>query len=292
MDLQPHFGGKSVGFFTILIDPPNTTDAFFERTTMGIVNAMHRMDCNLRVRYEQGLCQEDQPCTKPFFNEALKGILLLSPDLDESKIGFLKKTGIPIVLIYGKPKDPDFAFIDMDNTKGARQVMDHLLSLGHKRIAFVGGDIVMSVDARDRYVGYREALEKAGLTEDPQLVHHGAFWAQHGYDSMMRMLKLPASQHPTALFGGNDMIALGAKQAAEEAGLKIPKDISIAGFDDIKAAQTTDPPLTTVRQPFYQIGQQAVGLLDKLIKNPKDPDRHMLIEPVLITRLSTEALKE
>jgi len=292
MEKFPLMAPPTVGYFTIMIDPPNVTDPFYERTTLGIVSEMKKGDHTLLVRCEQGLCREDQPCVKPFFDVSLGGILLLSPVLDDAKTGFLKKLEVPLVLIYGQPKDPDFAFVDMDNKKGARQIMEHLLSLGHKRIAFIGGDVALNVDARERYRGYQEELRKAGLSEEPRLVHHGAFWAKHGYDSMKRMMLLPPDQRPTALFGANDVIALGAKQAAEESGLEIPSDLSIAGFDDIKDAQESDPPLTTVRQPFYEIGQKAVGLLLKLMKDPKAPDRHVLVEPSLITRSSTAAPKD
>jgi DNA-binding LacI/PurR family transcriptional regulator len=291
MEKLPSTEPRTVGYFTIMIDPPNVTDPFYERTTLGIVSEMNKGDRALLLRCEQGLCQEDQSCVKPFFDESLGGILLLSPNLDDSKICFLKKLKIPLVLIYGQPKDADFAFIDMDNKKGARQVMEHLLSLGHKRIAFIGGDVALNVDARDRFLGYQEEMRKAGLAEDPQLVHHKSFWANHGYDSMKRMMLLPAGQRPTAVFGANDVIALGAKQAAEESGLEIPSDLSIVGFDDIKDAQESVPPLTTVRQPFYEIGQRAVGLLMKLIKDPMDPDRHVSVEPSLITRASTAVPK-
>ena len=211
----------------------------------------------------------------------------MCPHWDKGKAAFLKKIGVPLVLIFAKSQDPAFASIAMDNQRGALTVMEHLLSLGHRRVAFMGGNIETSVDARERYEGYREGLTAAGLVLNPAYVRHGDFNVRHGYDAMRKLLELPAGERPTALFGANDMIALGAMQAAGEAGLRIPDDLSVVGFDDIETAQTVDPPLTTVRQPFYEMGLRAARLLENLMDNPETVERRILVEPSLRIREST-----
>ncbi len=278
---------KSIGFFALFNEPPKVTDAYYERTLMGIVYGLYPLGRELVLRCEEGRCEEGASVVKPLLNPGWAGILLMCPHLDEGKADFLKKIGVPLVLIFTKPRDKAFASIAMDNRRGARAVMEHLLSLGHKRVAFVGGNIETSLHARERYEGYREGLTTAGLPLNPALVHHGKFYVRHGYDAMRKLLELPAGERPTALFGANDMIALGAMQAAGEAGLRIPDDLSVVGFDDIETAQTADPPLTTVRQPFYEMGLRAARLLESLMADPATTERQILVEPSLRIREST-----
>lgn len=278
---------RSIGFFSVFFDPPNVTDAYYERTMLGIVYGSLGLDADLVMHCAEGLCEEGDPSTVSLWDPGLGGVLLMCPHLEASKIGFLKRLKYPLVLLFAKPRDMDFACVDLDNRRGARQVMDHLLALGHRRIAYIGGHVDLSVDARERYETYRESLAAAGLSENPDWVHHGAFWVRHGYDSMKKILALPADQRPTAIFGGNDTVALGVLQAASEAGMRVPEDFSVVGFDDIPAAQEADPPLTTVRQPFYEMGQKAVQLLGEMMADPAAPKKRILVEPALIVRGST-----
>ncbi len=276
---------RSIGFFSIFYYEPRPV-LYFERTLLGAVYTSYNYQHNLLVRCDQGDCEEGSDCVKPFQDPSVAGIILLSPHLEESKIAFLKDLGKPIVLTYFQSQDPEFAWVDLDNRRGAFMATEYLISLGHKRVGFIGGNIQLSVNALDRYVGYQKMLGKAGLKENPRHVLHGDFSIQHGYQAMRRILESPREEHPTAIFAATDLIALGAMQAAQEAGLNIPNELSIVGFDDVESAAASSPPLTTVRQPFFEIGHRAVRLLEALLSDPSLTDRHVLLEPSMVFRSS------
>lgn len=281
--------GKTLGFFPILYYPSNATNVYIEQTLIGCLFAISVSRDTLSIKFTQGTCKEGDPSMGLLADPSLDGILLLSPHVKEEEIGFLKESRVPVVFLFFQPKDPAFAYVDMDNLKGARLAVEHLVSLGHRKIAFIGGDIGLSSNARDRYRGYQEVLVETGIVETPAVVKHGDFSMTHGYEAMKEILDLPKPARPTAVFGATDMIAMGAIQACTQSGLRVPWDISVVGFDDIETAETSDPPLTTIRQPFQEIGRKAVMLVDALISDPSIHDKHQVIAPALIVRSSSVA---
>jgi DNA-binding LacI/PurR family transcriptional regulator len=279
-----------LGFFTVLYYAPATSNnLYIDQTLLGVVSRVSRTRATLSVKYTQGVCERGDPSMGLLEDPSLDGILLLSPHVQEEKVGFLKENKVPVVFLFFQPKDPAFAYVDMDNELGARLAVQHLVSLGHKRIAFIGGDITLSSNARLRYNGYQGVLLEAGIVETPALVKHGDFSMSHGYEAMKAILDLPRPARPTAVFGATDLIAMGAMQACTQSGLRVPWDISVVGFDDIETAESCDPPLTTIRQPFLEIGRKSVMLLDDLIADPDLKDKHRLIAPSLIVRSSAVA---
>ncbi|MGP3635639.1 LacI family DNA-binding transcriptional regulator [Streptomyces sp. 24-1644] len=149
------------------------------------------------------------------------------------------------------------ASVEYDNEGGAFAITDHLLMQGHERILYLGGPPKLST-TRDRLAGHRRALELRGVTPDPELVQPGAFSRGFGHRRMAELLR--DGPEFTAVFAANDMVAAGAAQALEEAGLRVPKDISLVGYDDIPVAQEMRPRLTTVHVPLEEMGRQAVRL--------------------------------
>ncbi|MEU5091607.1 LacI family DNA-binding transcriptional regulator [Streptomyces sp. NPDC021356] len=145
--------------------------------------------------------------------------------------------------------------VEYDNEGGAFAITDHLITQGHERILYLGGPPGLST-ARDRLAGHRRALELRGIGRDPQLEQPGAFSRAFGYRRMAELLRGGAGF--TAVFAANDIVAAGAAQAMEEAGVRIPQDMSLVGYDDIPVAQELRPRLTTVRIPLEEMGRQAV----------------------------------
>jgi LacI family repressor for deo operon, udp, cdd, tsx, nupC, and nupG len=148
--------------------------------------------------------------------------------------------------------------VGVDDVGAARSMTEHLLGLGHRRIAVVTGPDE-SPHSRDRMFGYRLALRAAGLQFDESLVFGGEFTMETGGEAAERMLAHPT--HPTAMFCFNDLMAIGAIQRLQGLGCRVPHDMSVAGFDDIEFAEFTSPPLTTVRQPKIEMGETAMRLL-------------------------------
>ncbi|MEW2294800.1 LacI family DNA-binding transcriptional regulator [Streptomyces sp. NPDC006743] len=145
--------------------------------------------------------------------------------------------------------------VEYDNEGGAFAITDHLITQGHERILYLGGPPGLST-ARDRLAGHRRALELRGIARDPELEQPGAFSRAFGYRRMSELLR--AGPEFTAVFAANDIVAAGAAQALEEAGVRIPQDMSLVGYDDIPVAQELRPRLTTVRIPLEEMGRQAV----------------------------------
>ncbi|WP_328907067.1 LacI family transcriptional regulator [Streptomyces sp. NBC_00234] len=164
------------------------------------------------------------------------------------------------LVLCGRPplgESAPTAAVEYDNEGGAFAITDHLLMQGHERILYLGGPPKLST-TRDRLAGHRRALELRGVTPDPELVQPGAFSRNFGHRRMTELLK--DGPEFTAVFAANDMVAAGAAQALEEAGLRVPKDISLVGYDDIPVAQEMRPRLTTVHVPLEEMGRQAVRL--------------------------------
>ncbi len=191
---------------------------------------------------------------------------------------------VPLVFFNRPVRRRDISEVTANNTEGGLQAMRHLLELGHKRIVHLTG-AAGHVNLAERAQGYLRAMREAGLEPLPLL--RGPQNYQGGYDLCRKMLS-HGSRRPTAIFAGNDALAIGAMRALREAGLRIPQDISIAGFDDIDIAPLLSPPLTTVYQPKYEMGQAAVEILLRRLRGEDGGvAEHRVLGTRLIIREST-----
>jgi DNA-binding LacI/PurR family transcriptional regulator len=189
------------------------------------------------------------------------GLIVSGPRTDDPSLGHLAGDGFPVVL-QGCMPGFDIPSIDIDNVAAAAAAVDHLLSLGHRRIALITNAPLSYTAADERLRGYRQAIEAAGIDHDEALVEEGAFDAASGERAANALLGRTAF---TALFVASDVLALGAINALREANRRVPNDVSVVGFDDIALAAYFDPPLTTVRLPAFELGQAAGrALLDRI----------------------------
>ena len=192
------------------------------------------------------------------------GLLFIAPPETSKIVKAMSTRKLPYILVSDSYADSNVATIDINNADAAKKMVQHIIGRGHKRVAIFNGDHRLD-SAASRNTGYKEALHDAGLEYDPSLDIKGYYTEISGHESGLTLLKLPQSERPTAIFCCNDQIALGALRAARELNLRVPQDISIAGFDDIPNAAESNPPLTTVRQPLYRMGQEAVKMLFKRV---------------------------
>ncbi|HSM57235.1 MAG TPA: LacI family DNA-binding transcriptional regulator [Candidatus Sulfomarinibacteraceae bacterium] len=183
------------------------------------------------------------------------GIILVGPRPNDEEMERITADGIPLVLI-GKVQSRAVPYVDVDNVEGARLAVEHLLQLDHRRIACVTNAPLIHPASQDRLDGYRRALEAAGVTYDPALVRYGAFTDESGAQAMEDLLRT-LDDPPTAVFVASDLVALGVLSVLEAAGLSVPEDVALVGFDDIPLARFISPPLTTVRLPAYDLGYEA-----------------------------------
>lgn len=209
----------------------------------------------------------------------IDGAVVVTPTVEPPEVG------MPIVSIdpHAGPAGP--AVVDTDNLRGGREATAHLITLGHRRIGYLRGRDDLE-SARLREEGYREALASAGLDIDESLIVTGEFQQAEAAEGTSALLDL--ADPPTAIFASNDVSAIEAIRVATARGLRVPRDLSVVGFDDIPAAASATPPLTTVRQPLVDMGRAAVDLLVRMIEDDAGPD-HVRMPSELIVRASTAA---
>lgn len=192
--------------------------------------------------------------------------------------------GAPIVAVDPHTGPIDLPTIDSDNLRGARLATEHLLDLGHRRIAMLTGrPDLQSANLREQ--GYREALAAAGVPIDEGLIRNGAYDPEISKESARDLLAAPAP--PTAVFAANDVSALATIEAADELGVRVPDDLSVVGFDNIPESVLSSPPLTTVEQPIRDMGHRAIDLLVQLIQGSPVEISHVTLDTSLVVRHST-----
>ena len=204
--------------------------------------------------------------------------------VQEASIEFLEREGIPFVVLGNPVTRPGVPFVAPDNRAGAIAVVEHLIELGHKRIAYISRSDVPENSAQ-RFEGYRQALAEAGLPFDEGLVTDVPYAPYAGMGAMRHLLELP--QPPTAVFAYNDHVAIDGSQMAVQLGLRIPEDVAIAGFDNIPSALIARPALTTVDQPQMQMGMRALELLLALIDGSEPECLQVTFPTQLMIRGST-----
>jgi LacI family transcriptional regulator len=216
-------------------------------------------------------------------NRLLDGLIVASAVVDDPVLEKLQERGKPFVLI-GHPSARHYAsanYIDVENEMGARLMTEYLIKRGHRRIAMIPGRQELPSN-QDRLVGYANTLEEHGISADPNLVAPvGNFTEVGGYQSMKHLLS--QDQNIDAVFCASDYMAYGAIRAIREAGLRIPEDIAVAGFDDMPGTESHHPPLTTVRQPIGQLGIKAAEILIGILEgDTSQPYQELLPVEVVI----------
>lgn len=218
-----------------------------------------------------------------FYDGRCDGLLLISPSVNGDSIPALLEAGIPFVLVNEHSSDPRVTTVGVDNVAAARDLTAYLLERGHRRIALLSG-FPSEGNVADRREGYRRALEALGIGYDASLVVPGTYLEESGYERAQALMRLPKRQRPSALFCGSDQIALGVLRALEELGIRVPGDVSVTGFDDIPAAATSRPALTTVRQPMRRLGERSAELLLAHISGQIAGGRKEVLPTELIVR--------
>ncbi len=244
------------------------------------------------VLYYSGHAGEEQIGGFPgFLDGRCDGLLCFTGSIAPEEVEAILRTDLPVVFIGEAPTASAAraglpgAVIDVDNETGAYLGVSHLVRLGHTRIAMMQG-VGISGNLK-RVAGYRRALTEQGLTIEEALLYPTAAWEEAAYAQGKRIFALPAPERPTAVFCFNDALALGLLRAATESGIRCPEQLSVVGFDDALAAQTTVPPLTTVRQPLVETGARAVEILIGIIEGSLPRDHSETTAPELIVRGST-----
>lgn len=206
----------------------------------------------------------------------VEGIILFNTHDNDEGLSELVKSNFPVVAI-GSIAEGTILQVDIDNRQAAHRATSHLLELGHRRIAMIVHAPMVYYAAKHRQLGYRQALEEAGITYRKELVRTAGFSEASGKEEMQELLK--AKPLPTAVFAGNDTVGYGALQAVREAGLTVPEDISILGFDDNLLSRYLNPPLTTMSVPASALGGTAARQLIDMLNGKPPPEKRRIILP-------------
>jgi GntR family transcriptional regulator, arabinose operon transcriptional repressor len=218
----------------------------------------------------------------PFLDQLSKPPRFAGFRPDEASIAKLP----PIVVVGASWERPGIQTIDTDNLDISRQAVAHLASLGHRRIAYLGGDDRIS-NSGDRFRGFRAAIAERRLDNDPDLLVAARGWKLDRTEADRLIALFRSADRPTAVFAGGFTLALDTYEAARAAGLRIPEDLSVVGVDDARTASYLTPPLTALRQPLIDMGATAVRRLVELLRDPTRTASHTLLRAQLIVRGST-----
>ena len=262
---------KSSGIVDMLV--PGLDNLYSIEIVRGVEEVLSRTNLRLALSVTHDTQQLEQRwLTKILDSEATDGVILVLSYGQQHYFETLNEHKIPFVVVDQRGElSPGIPSVGATNWFGGRTATEHLLSLGHQRIAVITGPPSLRC-SQDRLAGYRAALDDAGIPIDPALIRSGAFVQETGYDQACALLELP--EPPTAIFTGNDVQAMGAYSALRARGLRIPEDMSIIGFDDVAIASILMPALTTVRQPLVEMGRVGTTMLLHLIAGePLDSTR-------------------
>jgi len=267
---------------------PNSANPFFAELLLGVEAACFDLGYNIILGNANDNPERELSYLEVLLSRKVDGILLISTGAFKESVALLAAHDVPVVIVDRATNLPSVDEIFTENKQGGLIATNYLLNLGHRRIGCITGPSFLTPSA-ERVAGYYEAMSAAGVTVDARWIVIGDFQHETGYSGCQQLLRLP--EPPTAIFACNDLMAVGALCAIHEAGLRVPDDISVIGYDDIPLASYTVPRLTTIAQPTRQLGRLAAErLIARLQKKQVLPVQREKLAVTLVVRDSCRAL--
>ncbi len=273
---------------TIGLIIPDISNPFFPEVTKGVEDRARELDYSIIFCNTDNHQEREQEAVNLMINKHVDGIILSLSMNNKDELKKLEDKGYSVVQIDRKIAQAEFSAVVLNNKLGAYKATNHLIELGHSKIAHIAGDLKVQT-SQERLDGYKESLIKAGLSIDQKWIVVGDFSKDSGYRQMKKLLEV--EEVPTAVFVANDLMAIGAYEACLEVGLSIPNDISIVGYDDIQIASLINPALTTITQPKYKLGEAAAEMLISQIEEDTRLE-DIVLNPKLIIRESTGRVED
>lgn len=267
---------------------PDITNPFFPQLVRGAEDYANKNGYTLFLCNSDKSIEKEKDYINVFIEKSVDGVILTSNISEKSsQYSALKNYAIPLVLLdrYVDGSEYDVG-VFLDNVKGAYLAVSYLLNKGHKNIAFITGPMSVTT-SMNRFKGYEMALNEKKLEVDQSLIKEGDYLIDSGIKKVTELLE--EGKKFTAVFAGNDMMAIGAMKALKSRNIKIPENVEVIGFDNIELSQVVEPPLTTVAQPAYDMGVLGAKLLIKLIEGKKLRTKNFVLEPELIIRGTTKS---
>jgi len=272
----------------VVVDPVGWASLMADQHLGPIVDGVISQSSHLRQRtvlYTESWSDWEN-CLQTLSDGLCDGLLLVVPIVPDAFFDGLRRRRVPFVIIGDHRPEPELSICDVDNVGAGRQVTNYLLELGHKRIVMLRGNGEHQSTGL-RALGYREALEAAGVTYDPALDIEGIYSFDSGYERTRTLLDVPWKSKPTAIFAADDRTAMGALEALKERGVQVPEEMSVVGINDSIEGATGVPPLTSLRQPGRDIGKEAVNILRAQVTGAEGPGRKVVLPGTLVVRGTT-----
>lgn len=270
---------QTIGLLARGIDNP-----FFSAVIKGVDQEVSEADYDLLLCTTHSRSEQEGEYVARLSHGMVDGLLIVVPTALPDYVSQLRAVRYPFVLIDHDSDAPGCTMVNAANRAGTREGIDYLIGLGHRRIGFITGRPDVG-SAMQRLEGYGDALRAAGLPRDDDLVLSGDFMEERGYAATLELLAL--RRPPSAIFASSDTAAFGVLSAARDAGLRVPEELSVLGFDDIVEAAWFGAGLTTVRQPLREMGRVAVQRLIALLADPSRPSERVVMATELVVRHTT-----
>lgn len=263
---------------------PRFADPFFSELLAGVGNKAAEYGYDLLVSTQAPGANELASYKRKVEGRQVDGFVVVRTRRQDERISYLVSQNVPLA-VFGRTEDGlDFPHVDEDSVRGLHMIIEHLAGLGHSRIACLAPPFSLMF-TKYRLQGVREGLQVHGLTLTDEYLVFSDLTQRGGFAAAEQLLDLP--EPPTAIVACNDLMALGAMSAIQRRGLIVGEDIAVTGFDDIPMAEHSHPPLTTVRQPIYQIGAMVCEMLMDILQGKSLATRSVILKPSLMVRQSS-----
>lgn len=262
---------------------PDITNPFFAELARAIEDAAKLEGYTVVICNSDDNKDEERNYIEILKNKYIDGIVIASQTIDKNDVAQLKNGGIPTIMLDRVPEDEDMIVIRAQNYNGAKLAVNHLLDIGCKKVAHIYGPQTI-IPARERLKGFQDSVGNFEWYTE-QLLTSGDFEIEGGMSATRELLK--KNPDIDGIFAGNDLMAIGAIKVLLSMGIRVPEEVAVVGFDDISISKIIEPELSTVSQPIYEMGREAVNLLVKSMKNEIDIPRNTVFDVKLIKRGST-----
>ena len=263
---------------------PDITNPFFAEITKGVEEVARERGFGVVLCTTENEPARENEYIKLLRRKRVDGLVIATVTLDDPHLLELERFRIPFVLVSRLAEKVEAPFVVVDDRKGGRLAVEHLVNLGHKKIGFIGGPANVH-SSLERMQAYREVLAERGLPFRRSWATFASFTQEAG--RIVGKTMLSGKDRPTAIFAANDLIALGVMEAAEELRLRIPEDLSLVGFNNIAYAALPRIQLTTVAQPMREMGRIAAEFVVEVLEGKREPRLSLKLEPTLIIRRTT-----
>ncbi|NLK73658.1 MAG: LacI family transcriptional regulator [Clostridiales bacterium] len=269
---------------------PELSNFFVGEIMNGIDEIIHTHEYDIIVCHTRGDHEQEIRYLDIFYDKQAEGIIFMTWNLDNKVVEHISKMDIPVVMINRNTSNLAIPSVSIDNYKAAYEMTQYLLKKGHRKIALIRNSIDVDAFGLEQYKGYKQALSEYGIEVNEKYIRYGNFSMDNSYKIVMDFIEEKII--PTAIFCTSDIMAIGAINALKDSGYKVPEEVSVVGFNDVRLASIYRPRLTVIHQPLFNIGSVAVKMIIDRIKGKNSGENIVILPHRLIERESSSSSRE